>query len=286
MGYGYQKRDFEIVDYQLWQMDGLSRPFRGPKPENLEKNQYFACLGAAQTFGCFCEKPFPILLSEKLNFDVFNISHAGAGPLMFLQNEEYIRLANNAKFSIIQVMSGRSESNSLLEALEGRGKLTRKTDGKVMMAAEAYQELIQTADIYQIKSIVTETRENYVNHFIELLEAIKVPKILFWFSERPPDYIEEFTDYKTLFGKYPQFVNREMIAKLKVFADYYIESISSEGLPQPLFSRFTGNRVGFKGNNNTEAKAKMFNTYYPSQQMHAHAFSSLVNLCSNLIDNG
>lgn len=286
MGYGYQKRDYEIVDYQLWQMDGIQHPFRGPKPASLEKNEYFACLGAAQTFGCFCEKPFPTLLSEKLSFDVLNIGHAGAGPLFFIKRKKYIQLVNNARFAVIQVMSGRSEGNSVFESLHGRRQIIRKNDGKLMIADKAYKELIETTDEKRIKEIIDETRENYVNHFIELLEAIKVPKILFWFSERPPDYIEEFTDYKTLFGKYPQFVNREMIAKLKLFADYYIESISSEGLPQPLFNRFTGNRVGFKGNDNTDAKAEMFNTYYPSPQMHEHAFSSLVQLCSNLIGNG
>ncbi len=70
MGYGYQKRDFEYVDYQLWEMDGVKQPFRGPRPESLTKNQYFVCMGGAQTFGCYCAKPFPTLLSEKLNFNV------------------------------------------------------------------------------------------------------------------------------------------------------------------------------------------------------------------------
>jgi hypothetical protein len=286
MGYGYQNRDYEIIDYKLWHMDDIRHAFRGPSPECLDKNQYFVCLGAAQTFGCFCEKPFPTLLSEKLSFDVLNISHAGAGPMFYLQREKHIQLANNAKFVILQVMSGRSESNSIFESKQGRGLLERRSDKKMLAAEKAYNEFLQTAGSKMIIDTLIETRENYVKHMIELLNMIKVPKVLFWFSERKPEYVASFENARGLFGKYPQFVNKSMIDQFIHLADYYVESVSSEGLPQPLFSRFTGNRVGFKGNNNTDAKAKMFNTYYPSPKMHEHAFSSLVNLCTNLIDNG
>jgi hypothetical protein len=40
MGYGYQQRDYEYVDYRLWDLEGVKQPFRGPKPELLAKNQY------------------------------------------------------------------------------------------------------------------------------------------------------------------------------------------------------------------------------------------------------
>jgi len=215
MGYGYQKRDFEIADYQLWEIDGIKHPFRGPKPVSREKESYFACLGAAQTFGCFCEKPFPTLLGEKLNFNVLNIGHAGAGPLFFLLNNKDIRLVNAAKFVIVQVMSGRSESNSVFEAKQGCGKLERKSDGVEMMAVKAYHEFILKSNKRQIIEIIAETRENYVNHFIELLNLIRVPKVLFWFSERTPDYTESYEDARKLFGKYPHLVNRQMVEQLK-----------------------------------------------------------------------
>jgi hypothetical protein len=51
---GYQERDWEIVDYQQYRLKNTEFDIRGPKPESLEKNKYFVCIGAAQTFGCFC----------------------------------------------------------------------------------------------------------------------------------------------------------------------------------------------------------------------------------------
>ena len=54
MSAGYQKRDEEVVDYQLYRFKGL-RPLRGPKPGELSKGDFFCCIGAAQTFGRYCE---------------------------------------------------------------------------------------------------------------------------------------------------------------------------------------------------------------------------------------
>ena len=281
MGYGYQKRDYEYVDYQLWEIDGVPHPFRGPKPESLEKDHYFVCLGASQTFGCFCPKPFPMLLSEKIKLDVLNIGHAGAGPLFFLRKNKYIRLANAAKFVIVQVMSGRSESNSLFESKAGRPQLTRFSDNASLPAEQAYQELLEANDDKKVKLIVEETRVNYMRHFIELLDLLKVPKILFWFSKRAPDYTESYNDAFSLFGKFPQLVNSEMIEKINPFAEHYVECVTNEGMPQPLISRFTGKPVSLTQSTKTGTKTKKFNTYYPSPEMHTNACKTLFSYISN-----
>ena len=55
---GYQNRDREIVDYQMYELSGTGLQFRGP--EHRIGHKYIAFVGAAQTFGCFCEHPFPI----------------------------------------------------------------------------------------------------------------------------------------------------------------------------------------------------------------------------------
>lgn len=66
----YADTDCEVVDYEIFCLDpkvlhrqsGKSLAIRGPKPNNLDKNNYFVCIGAAQTFGRFCQKPYPNLL--------------------------------------------------------------------------------------------------------------------------------------------------------------------------------------------------------------------------------
>jgi hypothetical protein len=223
------------------------------------------------------------MLSEKLNFNVLNIGHAGAGPLLFLKNKKYIRLANQAKFVVVQVMSGRSESNSLFESKAGRGRLTRMSDAVSLPAEQAYQELLENEGVEKAKQTVEETRANYVTHFIELLNLLEVPKILFWFSERTPDYTESFKDARSLFGKYPHLVNRDMVEQILPFADHYVECATDEGMPQPLISRFTGKPAGFETQTPQGSRIKKYNTYYPSPEMHLHAANKLLPACQRVI---
>src|SRR5690606_9444753 len=57
MSEGYQARDAAIVDYDLWQPATQGVWLRGPRPASLQAGSYFACVGAAQTFGCFVNQP-------------------------------------------------------------------------------------------------------------------------------------------------------------------------------------------------------------------------------------
>src|SRR5690606_20333234 len=79
---GYQARDYDIVDYRMYELPGTRLWFRGPMPD-LEAGRYFTCIGAAQTFGCFCSQPFPDLLAQKLGLPSLNLGYGGAGPEFF-----------------------------------------------------------------------------------------------------------------------------------------------------------------------------------------------------------
>jgi len=112
---GYQERDWEIVDYQMYQHLGTGLHFRGPQPGGLKTGRYIVCVGAAQTFGCFCPKPFATLLSEALAVPVINFGYGGAGPSFFLNHEALLKEINNAACVVLQVMSARSESIPYLQ---------------------------------------------------------------------------------------------------------------------------------------------------------------------------
>jgi hypothetical protein len=274
----YQERDREIVDYELFRLPRTGHQLRGPEPASLEPGEYFTCVGAAQTFGCFCERPYPSLLSERLGLPALNLGFAGAGPRFFLQEEGLLRYVNEGRFAIVQVMSGRSEDNSFFDT-GGREYLIRRSDGQRIGAEPAYRKLLETVSIERAEAIVEETRANWLESFSGLFRAIEVPSILFWFSQRSPDYEESYSDVHSLFGKFPQLVNRSMVERIRQLGDDYVECISTRGLPQALFSRFTGEPATVMHRADLGAGTQEFNTYYPSPEMHADAANALIEAC-------
>jgi hypothetical protein len=273
--HGYQTRDYEVIDYEVFELPQITSALRGPAPATLATGEYFSCLGAAQTFGCNCEQPFPALLADRLDLPVLNLGFAGAGPRFFIQREGPIKYANQGRFAIVQVMSGRSEDNSLFDSRGGIEQLTRRSDGRKVPAVEAYTELLETGSIERIQAIVAETRENWIESYAKLFAALEVPTILLWFSQRPPEYEENYDDVWAMFGKFPQLVNRPMVERIRELSDEYVECVSSRGWPQRLFSRFTGEPVSIDlGGMSTE-----YDRYYPSPEMHVDAADALIEAC-------
>ena len=281
----YQERDWEIVDYQMYSLKNISKSFRGPEPKTLEANKYFVCIGAAQTFGCFCKRPYPTLLQEQLNLPVLNLGSAGAGPDYFLQEQDLIPYINNAKFAIVQVMSGRSESNSVF-SFQGKyaANLIRKSDGIKMASVPAYRELLKKYEPDDVKKIVAETRENWVRNFQQLLNKITIPKILLWFSTRPPNYQEKYNSVYQLFGSFPQLVNLNMIKQIKKHSDEYVECISTRGRHQLLINRFNSQPTKIANLLPHQNKTKQnYNTYYPSPEMQVDASLLLETVCKRYL---
>ena len=306
---GYQARDREIVDYQMYSLGKTDLWFRGPEIKNLEPGKYFVCIGAAQTFGCFCEKPFPKLLQEEFDLPVLNLGYGGAGPYFFLKHQQLFDYINAAKFVIVQVMSGRSENNSLFDS-GGLEFLTRRSDGVSLSADAAYKEVLEGGDVWQkvpfqvpfgkryfrritkifgakkTKKLVAETRNNWINNYQSLLNQITVPKILFWFSKRQPAYKDRYKSLGTLFNEFPQLVNSTMVEQIKVFSDDYVECVSKRGIPQPLFSRFTNEPATVDpelDRKDLGGKIWTHNIYYPSPEMHVDAAKVLAPICSRYL---
>lgn len=298
----YQDIHWEIVDYQLYYLENTDLDFRGPKPDHLDPGAYFVCLGAAQTFGCFCKEPYPTLLQEQLQLPCVNFGYGGAGPYFFLKHEPLWEIINQAKFVIVQVMSGRSESNTLFDS-GGLEYLTTRKDGTKIGAQDAYEQLLWKNDPDQVgfiqkwrrkiigfvtenpevKEIITETRQNWVQNFNLLLNKITVPKILFWFSKRKPDYLERYSSVHAVFGEFPQLVNQEMISQIKPHCTEYVECISRRGSPQLIVSRFTGKPLIIdlaKDPDRQDFQQKWtHNTYYPSPEMQIDAAKALAPIC-------
>jgi hypothetical protein len=281
----YQETDWRVVDYEAFCLDpqiidpSRYRPLfiRGPRPASLENGEYFVCLGAAQTFGRFCLRPFPTLLQERLSLPVLNISHGGAGPSFFCyDNERLLDYLNNARFVVLQVMSGRSEGNSRFES-RGVGHYTRRSDGVEMSSDAAFEELIRTEPQSVVADIIQQTRVNWLASYRTILAKVTSPTVLFWFSARRPSYRETFDGVSNLFGPYPQLVNAAMVRSVRPQCDAFAMCVSRRGLPQTLVDRDTRAPVSISDPWTASLWEK--NWYYPSPQMHEDAAAALERSC-------
>ena len=287
----YQGPDRRVVDYQAYCLDediidpSTKRPLhiRGPRADHLAKGKYFACLGAAQTFGRFCERPFPSILAERLNIPVLNISHGGAGPAFFHKSERLQSYLNDACFVVLQVMSGRSESNSLFES-DGVGFYRRRRDGREMGCDQAFAELLMTQSDSTLMRVIEETRQSWIASYAKLTSRVGAPKILLWFATRTPDYAPSFGSLSALFGAFPQLVDRRMVDEVRRQCDRYVECVSKKGLPQVLLDRFTGDRVTITDPWTSQPWSE--NWYYPSPEMHEDAAKALEPTCRRLLGAG
>jgi len=298
---GYQARDYDVVDYHMTELPGTGLQFRGPFPqEALEGGDYFACIGAAQTLGCFCEQPFPDLLAQKIGIPALNMGYGGAGPEFFLKQEKLLPYLNKARFVVMQVMSARSQSNQLYDC-DGLEYVRLHKDGRRMGAAAAFGELLQGPDFLrklplpfrvrrklanlaarsQARAVVQDLREAWIKSSQDLIKQIDVPVVLLWYSKRAPAYNERYTTYGQLFGEFPHMVTPQMLDALKPHVATYVEAITSRGSPQPLFNRFTGEPTTVNPVNDRpdlEVAAWSENLYYPSPEMHRDAADALLKV--------
>jgi len=303
---GYQARDYDIVDYAMYELPGTGLSFRGPAPE-LRPASFFTCIGAAQTFGCFCPEPYPALLSRRLGLPALNLGYGGAGPEFFARQPALIDYVNRGRFLVLQVMSGRSQSNSLFES-GGLEYLVRRSDGSPRGANQAYEELIagpralrslplgragrvlaRTLAAPRARRVVAETRAGWIESHRRLLAQVRVPVILFWFSKRTPAYTLHTRNLRSFFADFPQLIDEPSLGAVKPLCQDFVQCVSSRGMPQPLVSRFTGqpttidparDRPDLAG-----AEHWTHNHYYPSPEMHEDAASGLLPACRRQVQS-
>ena len=273
IGAFYQDTDREVIDYHEVPLPGTIMLVRAPLPKNLETGGFVCAIGAAQTFGRFVERPYLRLLGEHLGIETLNLGSAGAGPGFYAARGKAIDVMNRAQLVIVQVMSGRSVSNSYFENTNA-GSLRpwhAPKSEKPQHAIAAWDAALAEKGAAFMRDLVAETRRNYIAEMKQLMGWIRPPKLLFWFSQRTPDYQEAYGSAGAIFGEFPQLINRAVLDKLRPHAQFYAECISSRGMPQPTISRFTGKMVDL----GVAPQNPGHNAYYPSPQMHEDAAAAL-----------
>lgn len=289
----YQERDIDVVDYREYDLSPGLR-FRGPDPRPLSGSVAF--IGAAQTFGCFVDEPFPTLVGRRLDVSAANFGWGGAGPRFFASQPAVLDAANRCDAVVLQVMSARSEDNSLFES-GGLELLRRRSDGLECSARDAWTSILGGHEVgappkrlvdralrrrlarRQTSRIVTETRSNWIASYLQLIEVLNPPTLLLWFSTRSPDYAADLRTLGGTFGAFPQLVDRAMLDEVGQATAGVVEVVSSSGLPQPLFHQETGAPVLVDpANDRPDLGGELWthNSYYPSPEMHVRAADALV----------
>lgn len=272
MGRNFQELDEPHFDYKLERIDRLpDRDLRGPVPDLREP--YFVCIGGSHVFGRFCNDPFSALLSRSLSLPVLNLGLEGNGPQTFI-DDRLLGLINGARFAVVGIVSARIGSNSgFVNSPSGRRRGERLSDGKKMSLEEFLEEEMKESPHHEVTRLVEETRDSWVSHYRNLLNAITVPRVLHWFSTVTPYRTDNYATMWKLLGRFPQMVNGRMIGQVRPFCEAYVETVCRQGLPQPLWEadRKIGGTVWRNG--------KLFNEYFPSPEMHVAAASDLLPVC-------
>lgn len=269
----YQKRDTHIIEYKCYQFKGLS--IRGPKIDTTKP--YIVCIGAAQSFGPFCEKPFPALLADKLGIQVLNLGFGGATPDRFLANY-ILESINNSRLAIIQVLSGRCGSNSRYTFLRNHLGI-RHDDFEVVHPWVFWEYAEKNYRKILLNKLVNEARRDYTYKMIALIQSVKVPGILFYISKCKPEELPVSMNQ----SPFPHLIKRWMIEEMAEFCDEYVECVSSRGLPMKFYDK--------NGNPTTVERPPWIshlpplthNNYYPSPEMHEVAASTLEPICRKIL---
>jgi hypothetical protein len=303
----YQPRDYEIVDYERFYVDGCNIPFRGPplNPFKAAANTYFTCLGAVQTYGAWCAKPYPVLLADALGLPALNLAVGGVGPGFYTLYDRLIEAVNRGRFVILQCMAARHAGNSRFEP-DGYVEfvIDRRVGDSIPSWAGWKRVIVEEPD--KALRYVEETRQAWIDISQTLLSRIEVPVIFFYYSRRPAEYQIDFAAIEAqraqlqqgidsgpfvdgLMGDFPHLVDGRCVREVAAHCTGFAECLSSRGMGHALVSRFTGKPLldiehSALGDEFVKLPHMSHNTYYPSPEMHEDACQALMPVARKVLN--
>jgi hypothetical protein len=277
----YEHVDRDIMDYAPWRSPNCRFMFRGPAPSaRIEESIVF--LGSAATYGRFVERPVAQIISEKTGIPTINFGFGGARPSLYL-GEPYIQDAlRRCRLAVVEVMSARGYSTDLFTPLNpwtNLGKALPIIPGIKDMIGQAapfgdhvYDQALANCSFFDFCRIAAQIRIQYISDMKKIAEISQGRNLLFYFSQREPDYMSVPLNWARWAGDFPHFVDENTLKILKPIFSSYAESISSTGLPQLLSNRHTGEPIEVYPPTGVPST----NTYYPSPEMHIEAAEALL----------
>ena len=226
------------LNYFLCQYGSSRIQCRGPK--QVTEGSYLALLGGTETYGKFVPTPFSSLLGRGLGLPAVNLACVNAGPDLYLNEPELLRIAARAAVSVVQIMGAQNISNRyytvhprrndrflqaspLLKALFPQVDFTEFNFTRHMLMT------LQSESSDRFEVVAEELRAAWVARMQRLLAALQGKTILLWMSDLPPIQPER----RAVLQRQPMLIDAEMIAAVRPRATLYLEAVySGEALSQ------------------------------------------------------
>jgi hypothetical protein len=271
-GRKYADEDRGILDYDYYEAVP-GRWFRGPAP-SPSPGPSIAFLGAVSTFGRLAQEPYPSIVAAKLGVQAVNLGYGGVRAPFYYTDHRLLTLINRCDCAVIEVSSVRGTATPVIEPRDHQSAFIRLRGAKsdFEFADHLFAELRDTWTQDDLDHLVDEIRQSYLDEIAELLARIKIPKVLMWFSQRPPATQIGFENVDEFIGGFPHFVTATMVEALREKADGLVEVVSRARFPNRLTDPRDGRPVPvFR----RESKPDM-SFSYPSPLMHQVAADALM----------
>lgn len=203
---------------------GISRTyFRGPR-KPLD-GRHIACIGGTGTYGKYIRRPFPMLLESALDETCVNFGVVNAGIDVFLSDPVVMSACQSALVTVLQVMGAQNMSNRFYRVHPRRNDrfVSASTVLRALYTDVDFSEFhftrhmlgaLYTRSPEKFEILREELQRAWLARMTSLIETIRSPVLLLWFSEAPLDD-EDWSHRPNPLRLDPLFVNREMIEQLR-----------------------------------------------------------------------
>ena len=197
--------------------------FRGPR-KRLDA-PYIACIGGADTYGRFIERPYPMLVERALGKTCVNFGVVDGGVDMILQDEAVLDICRKAETAVIQITGAQNISNRFYKVHPRRNDrfmgpssvlkaIYRDVDFSVFSTNRQMLGALFANSPDRFETVVIELRTAWLARMKTLIDRIGQHCVLLWFADHLPTE-KPWVALGDQLHADPLFVTRAMIEELR-----------------------------------------------------------------------
>ncbi|WP_238368234.1 DUF6473 family protein [Mesobacterium pallidum] len=208
--------------------------FRGP--QRPLTGDYIAFLGGTATYGKYIPRPFPALVEEATGLPAVNLGWINAGIDVFLKDPAVLAVAEGGSAAVVQITGAKNLSNRFyqvhprrndrfLEPTEALRNLYSDVDFTTFHFNRHMMMALRDRSESRYRKVVEEVRAAWVARMRVFLGQLRVPTVLLWIADHPPDEPGMIQDAPI--ARQPVFVDRQMIEAVVDSAAAYVEVVAT-----------------------------------------------------------